>query len=168
MEELEEHLPGQAKKYIAENNIKFYTIDGIKIGNEIGLGGRINTILQSAFFKLSNIIPEEDAIRLMKEAAKKAYGSKGDDIVNMNYAAIERGAQDVVEIKVPDSWKNAIDESIVKVASGDRKDVVDFVNNIQIPINAQEGNQLPVSAFMDYVDGTTPSELQHLKNVVLQ
>ncbi len=100
---LEENLPGQAKRYIAEHNIKFYTIDGIKIGKEIGLGGRINTVLQSAFFKLSNIIPVDKAIELMKEAAYKAYGKKGDAIVNMNYAAIERGAQDVVEVSVPAS-----------------------------------------------------------------
>lgn len=152
---LEEHLPGQAKRYIAENGIKLYTIDGIKIGKELGLGGRINTILQSAFFKLSNIIPEEKAIELMKSAAKYAYGKKGDAIVNMNYAAIERGATDVVEVKIPDSWKNATDEVLGKTFSG-KSDVLDFVNNIQIPVNAQEGNSLPVSTFTDYVTGNTP------------
>lgn len=157
MEGLEKNLPGQAKRYIAEHNIKFYTIDGIKIGKEIGLGGRINTVLQSAFFKLANIIPEDKAIELMKTAALNTYGRKGDKVVQMNYDAIERGAKDVVEIKVPESWKTAGDESFAKTATGDRKDVVDFVNNIQIPINAQEGNKLPVSAFKDYVDGTTPS-----------
>ncbi|MBE6014039.1 MAG: pyruvate:ferredoxin (flavodoxin) oxidoreductase [Lachnospiraceae bacterium] len=154
---LEKNLPGQAKRYIAEHNIKFYTIDGIKIGKEIGLGGRINTVLQSAFFKLANIIPEDKAIELMKAAALATYGRKGDKVVQMNYDAIDRGAKDVVEIKVPDSWKNAGDEDFSKKVSGHRKDVTDFVNNIQIPINAQEGNKLPVSAFKDYVDGTTPS-----------
>lgn len=157
MEGLEKHLPGQMKRYIAEHNIKFYTIDGIKIGKEIGLGGRINTVLQSAFFKLANIIPAEKANELMKAAAKASYGKKGDKIVQMNYDAIDRGAQDVVEIKVPESWKNAGDQDLSKSATGKKQDVVDFVNNIQIPINAQEGDKLPVSAFKDYVDGSTPS-----------
>ena len=156
MEGLEKNLPGQVKRYIAEHNIKFYTIDGIKIGKEIGLGGRINTILQSAFFKLANIIPEDKAIELMKAAAKATYGRKGDKIIQMNYDAIERGAKDVVEIKIPDSWKTAEDESLAKQVNGTGA-VVDFVNNIQIPINAQEGNKLPVSAFKDYVTGSTPS-----------
>jgi len=157
MEGLEKNLPGQAKRYIAEHNIKFYTIDGIKIGKEIGLGGRINTVLQSAFFKLANIIPEDKAIELMKKAALDTYGRKGDKVVQMNYDAIDRGAKDVVEIKVPASWKDAKDEDLSKKVSGHRKEVTDFVNNIQIPINAQEGNKLPVSAFKPYVDGTTPS-----------
>ncbi|MEE0283696.1 MAG: pyruvate:ferredoxin (flavodoxin) oxidoreductase [Lachnospiraceae bacterium] len=158
MEGLEHHLPGQVKKFIADHNIKFYVIDGIKIGKEIGLGGRINTVLQSAFFKLANIIPEEQAIELMKAAAKATYGRKGDAIVQMNYDAIDAGAKQVVEVQVPESWKNAEDEDIIaKAVTGKRKDVVDFVNNIQHAVNAQEGNNLPVSAFKDYVDGTTPS-----------
>ena len=93
MEALEKHLPGQVKKFIADHNIKFYVIDGIKIGKEIGLGGRINTVLQSAFFKLANIIPEEQALALMKDAAKKSYSRKGDKIVQMNYDAIDGGAK---------------------------------------------------------------------------
>ena len=153
---LEEHLPGQAKKYIAENGIKLYTIDGIKIGKEIGLGGRINTVLQSAFFKLANIIPEDKAIELMKAAAKATYGRKGDEVVQMNYAAIEAGAKQVVEINVPESWKNAEDEVLGMKVSGEG-DAAEFVKNIQIPINMQEGKNLPVSAFKDYVDGSTPS-----------
>ena len=158
MEGLEHHLPGQVKKFIADHNIKFYVIDGIKIGKEIGLGGRINTVLQSAFFKLANIIPEEQAIELMKAAAKATYGRKGDAIVQMNYDAIDAGAKQVVEIQVPESWKSAEDEDIIaKAVTGKRQDVVDFVNNIQHAVNAQEGNNLPVSAFKDYVDGTTPS-----------
>ncbi|MBE5906849.1 MAG: pyruvate:ferredoxin (flavodoxin) oxidoreductase [Lachnospiraceae bacterium] len=154
---LEENLPGQMKRYIAEHNIKFYTIDGIKIGKEIGLGGRINTVLQSAFFKLSGVLDEAKAIELMKAAAKATYGKKGDNIVQMNYAAIDQGAQQIVKIDVPASWKDCKDEFLGKKAEGDNKAVIDFVNNIQIPVNAQEGNKLPVSAFKEYVDGTTPS-----------
>ena len=158
MEGLEKHLPGQVKSFIANHNIKFYVIDGIKIGKEIGLGGRINTVLQSAFFKLANIIPEEQAIELMKAAAKATYGRKGDAIVQMNYDAIDAGAKQVVEIAVPESWKDAADEGLdFTHAESGRSDVVDFVNNIQAKVNAQEGNSLPVSAFKDYVDGTTPS-----------
>ena len=158
MEGIEKHLPGQVKKFIADHNIKFYVIDGIKIGKEIGLGGRINTVLQSAFFKLANIIPEEHAIELMKAAAKATYGRKGDKIVQMNYDAIDAGAKQVVEITVPESWKDCVDEGLaMTVAKDGRKDVIDFVNNIQSKVNAQEGNNLPVSAFTEYVDGTTPS-----------
>ena len=158
MEGLEKHLPGQVKAFIANHNIKFYVIDGIKIGKEIGLGGRINTVLQSAFFKLANIIPEEQAIELMKAAAKATYGRKGDAIVQMNYDAIDAGAKQVVEIQVPESWKDCADEGLFMAhAEGGRQDVVDFVNNVQAKVNAQEGNTLPVSAFKDYVDGTTPS-----------
>ena len=156
MEEIEKHLPGQAKRYMAEHNIKFYVIDGIKIGKEIGLGGRINTVLQSAFFELANIIPGEEANALMKAAAKASYGKKGDNVVQMNYDAIDAGAKQIVEIQIPESWKDCEDEFLGKSVAGDSA-VVDFVNNIQIPVNAQEGNKLPVSAFKDYVDGTTPS-----------
>ena len=158
MEGLETHLPGQVKAFIANHNIKFYTIDGIKIGKEIGLGGRINTVLQSAFFKLANIIPEEQAIELMKAAAKASYGKKGDKIVQMNYDAIDAGAQQIVEVQVPESWKNCADEGLfAPEVKGGRADVVDFVKNIQAKVNAQEGNSLPVSAFNEYVDGSTPS-----------
>ena len=158
MEGLEKHLPGQVKAFIANHNIKFYTIDGIKIGKEIGLGGRINTVLQSAFFKLANIIPEEHAIELMKAAAKATYGKKGDKIVQMNYDAIDAGAQQIVEIQVPEAWKACEDEGLfTPEVKGGRKEVVDFVKNIQAKVNAQEGNSLPVSAFTEYVDGTTPS-----------
>ena len=158
MEGLEKHLPGQVKAFIADHNIKFYTIDGIKIGKEIGLGGRINTVLQSAFFKLASIIPEEEAIDLMKKAAKATYGRKGDKIVQMNYDAIDAGAKQVVEIEVPESWKSCEDEGLfTPEVKGGKDDVVAFVKNIQSKVNAQEGNTLPVSAFKDYVDGTTPS-----------
>ena len=141
----------------------------VKIGKEIGLGGRINTVLQSAFFKLANIIPEEHAIELMKAAAKATYGRKGDAIVQMNYDAIDAGAKQVVEVKVPESWKDCADEGLFMAhAEGGRGDVVDFVNNIQAKVNAQEGNTLPVSAFKDYVDGTTPSGSSAFEKRVLQ
>ena len=159
MEGLEEHLPGQVKAFIANHNIQFYTIDGVKIGIATGMGStRINTILQSAFFKLSGIIPEEDAIRLMKDAAEKTYGRKGRDVVEKNWAAIDEGARQVVKIDVPESWKNAEDEglSMVHTETG-RPEVVDFVNSIQSRISAQKGNDIPVSAFMKYSNGVTPS-----------
>ena len=158
-EELEKHLPGQMKKFIADHNINFYTIDGVKIGIETGMGPtRINTILQSAFFKLTGIIPEEKAIQLMKDAAQKTYGRKGEDVVKKNWAAIDAGAQGVVKVEVPESWKDCGDEGLdYKMITDGRKDVVDFVNNIQTKVSAQEGNSLPVSAFTEYVDGSTPS-----------
>ena len=158
-EELETQLPGQVKAFIANHNIKFYTIDVVKIGVEVGMGPtRINTILQSAFFTLAKIIPEDDAIRLMKEAATATYGRKGDDVVAMNHAAIDEGAKQVHEVKVPESWKNAADEGLNTVcATEGREDVKKFVNVIQAAVNSQEGNNLPVSAFTDYVNGSTPS-----------
>jgi pyruvate-ferredoxin/flavodoxin oxidoreductase len=156
---LDKHLPGQVKKFIADHNIKFYTIDGVKIGIETGMGQtRINTILQSAFFELTGIIPSEKANELMKAAAKATYGRKGEEIVMKNWAAIDAGAKGVVKVDVPDSWKNCDDEGLdYKFIKDGRKDVVDFVNNIQSKVNAQEGNSLPVSAFSDYVNGSTPS-----------
>ena len=155
---LEKHLPGQVKAFIANHDIKLYTIDGIKIGKEIGLGGRINTVLQSAFFKLAEIIPEEQAIDLMKAAAKATYGKKGDKIVQMNYDAIDAGAKQVVAVEIPDSWKDCEDEGLfVPEIKGTREDAVAFVKNVQTKVNSQEGYSLPVSAFTDYVDGTTPS-----------
>ncbi len=158
MDGLEKNLPGQVKAFIANHNIKFYTIDGIKIGKEIGLGGRINTILQSAFFKLANIIPEDAAMELMKKAAKASYEKKGDAIVQMNYDAIDAGAEQIVEIRVPESWKTCADEGLLAPSIlGGNAETVEFVKNIQQKVNAQEGNNLPVSAFTDYVDGSTPS-----------
>ena len=158
-EGLEKHLPGQVKKFIADHNINFYTIDGVKIGIETGMGPtRINTILQSAFFELTGIIPADKANQLMKDAAQKTYGRKGEDVVKKNWAAIDAGAKGVVKVEVPESWKNCEDEGLdFAVATSGRKDVVDFVNNIQTKVSAQEGNSLPVSAFVDYADGSTPS-----------
>ena len=157
-EEIGDHLPGQMKKFIADHNIKFYVIDGVKIGIATGMGPtRINTILQSAFFKLSGIIPEEHAIQLMKDAAQKTYGRKGQDIVEKNWAAIEEGAKQVREFQVPADWKNCGDEGLSFKKHEGSGPVIDFVNNIQNAVSAQEGNNLPVSAFKDYVDGSTPS-----------
>ncbi len=159
MEALEKHLPGQVKKFIADHNINFYTIDGVKIGIETGMGPtRINTILQSAFFELTGIIPAEKANELMKAAAKATYGRKGEDVVMKNWAAIDAGAKGLVKVEVPASWANCEDEGLdYKVVTEGRKEVIDFVNNVQSKVNAQEGNNLPVSAFKDYVDGSTPS-----------
>ncbi len=157
-DEIASHLPGQMKKFMADHNIKFYVINGVKIGIETGMGPtRINTILQSAFFKLANIIPEEQAIQLMKDAAQKTYGRKGQDIVEKNWAAIEAGAKQVREFKVPAEWASCEDEGLeFKKREGDSAKVR-FVNNIQNAVAAQEGNNLPVSAFTEYVDGATPS-----------
>ncbi len=156
-EEIEKHLPGQVKRYIAENKIHFYTIDGVSIAKELGLGGRVNTILQAAFFKIANIIPVEDAVKYMKDAATASYSKKGDAIVQMNHNAIDRGIQDVKEFAVPAAWADAQDEDLTVVATGDNKKLVDFVNDIVIPVNAQQGDKLPVSTFAgDRTDGTFP------------
>ena len=156
-EELEKELPGQVKRYIAQHHINFYTIDGFAIGREIGLKNKINTVLQSAFFKLANIIPVDEACRLMKDAAQKAYGMKGEKIVQMNFAAIDRGAEGVVKVEVPESWANAEDDNLNPPTFQDRPEVMKFVEKIQVEVNAQRGDNLPVSTFMDYIDGSTPS-----------
>ena len=156
VEELDKRLPGKMKKFIADNDINLYTIDGIKIGKEIGLGGRINTILQAAFFKIANIIPEADAVQYMKDAATKSYSKKGEKIVAMNHAAIERGVSDVHKVEVPASWKDACACDEKKLVTTDRKDLEQYVNNVLNPVNAYQGNKLPVSTFMPHVDGTAP------------
>ena len=155
-EELSERLPGKMKKILAERHINFYTIDGIKIGKEIGLGGRINTVLQSAFFKIADIIPADKAKELMKAAAKKSYMKKGQAIVDMNYAAIDRGMEDLKKVEIPADWANAVDNSAADKAEGNDA-LVEYVNEILKPVNAYKGNKLPVSTFMDHVDGTAPN-----------
>ena len=155
-EELSERLPGKMKKILAERHINFYTIDGIKIGKEIGLGGRINTVLQSAFFKIADIIPADKAKELMKAAAKKSYLKKGQAIVDMNYAAIDRGMEDLKKVEIPADWANAVDNSVADKAEGNGA-LVEYVNEILKPVNAYKGNKLPVSTFMDHVDGTAPN-----------
>lgn len=155
-EELSKRLPGKMKKILAERHINFYTIDGIKIGKEIGLGGRINTVLQSAFFKIADIIPADKAKELMKAAAKKSYMKKGQAIVDMNYAAIDRGMEDLKKVEIPADWANAVDNSVADKAEGNGA-LVEYVNEILKPVNAYKGNKLPVSTFMDHVDGTAPN-----------
>ncbi len=156
VDELDEKLPAPVKAYIAKNNINFYIINAIKVAKEIGLGNKTNTVLQSAFFSIANIIPGDEAIDYMKQAAYKSFAKKGDEIVNMNYAAIEKGAGEVIKVDVPAAWADAEGALEVPVATGDRKDLVDFVNNILIPVNAQRGDQLPVSTFVGMADGTFP------------
>ncbi len=154
--ELETRLPAHVKRAIAQNDINFYTLDAISLGKELGLGNRINTILQSAFFSLSNVIPEADAIQYMKDAAKASYSKKGDAIVKMNYDAIDMGASRLVKVEVPASWANAEGEMTLPVATGNRKELVDFVNNVLYPVNAQKGDSLPVSTFAGGEDGHLP------------
>ncbi|MGX8708760.1 MAG: pyruvate:ferredoxin (flavodoxin) oxidoreductase [bacterium] len=157
--ELGEKLPDRMKKYIADNDIRFYTIDGVKLGKEIGLGGRINTILQSAFFAIAGVIPKEQAIQYMKDAALHSYAKKGQKVVDMNYAAIERGAAEFHQVEVPDSWKNVPDAGPVRKVTGKNQALTDYVNEFLIPSNEYKGNKLPVSAFtkLGMEDGTVPN-----------
>ncbi|MBE6032182.1 MAG: pyruvate:ferredoxin (flavodoxin) oxidoreductase [Clostridiales bacterium] len=150
-EELTEHIPAEIKKYIAENNIEMYIIDANKISHELGLGNRSNTVLQSAFFKLAKIIPVEEAVRFMKEAARKTYAKKGEEIVNLNLAAIDGGVNSAHKVTIPESWKNPAADP-----AKEEKKVPDFIKNILMPINAQKGDDLPVSTFVGYEDGTMP------------
>ncbi|MGL5259812.1 MAG: pyruvate:ferredoxin (flavodoxin) oxidoreductase [Lachnospiraceae bacterium] len=156
-QEVEENLPANMKKELAEKEISFYVINATKLGKEVGLNGKVNTILQSAFFALANVIPAEEAIKQMKEAAKKSYQKKGDKIVQMNYEAIEVGAKNIVKIEVKDSWKDESIQAIEQKSIEGREEVQKFVTNIQVQINQKKGDKLPVSAFMDYVDGHTPA-----------
>ncbi|MFR5642889.1 MAG: pyruvate:ferredoxin (flavodoxin) oxidoreductase [Clostridium paraputrificum] len=148
-EELDEKLPGSYKRFLANNNIKFYTINAVGIAQEIGLGGRINMIMQSAFFKLANIIPVEDAVKYLKDAVVTSYGKKGQKVVDMNNAAIDKGVESIVKIDIPESWKDAKDEEVEN-----NHKMTEFVKNIVIPMNRQEGDSLPVSTFMGMEDGT--------------
>ena len=150
-EELDAQLPGQLKRYIAKNDIKFYIIDAVKIAQEIGLGGRINMIMQSAFFKLADIIPLADAVKYLKDAVEHSYGKKGQNIVDMNNAAIDKGIDAIVAVDVPASWAEAGDTA-AEAATGN-----EFVDKLLVPMNKLEGDKLPVSAFADYADGTFPS-----------
>ena len=153
-EEVEKHLPNSAKKYMAEHNIKFYVINGIKIGKEIGLNTRINTVLQAAFFKLAGIIPVEDAVKYMKDKATETYGRKGEAIVKMNHDAIDRGINEAVEYPVNPDWKNLPDDEETSANVEGRPEVVDYVNKIMNKVNAKLGDTLPVSAFKGIEDGT--------------
>ena len=152
-EELSHHLDASAKRYIARNNIQLYTINAIDLAIKIGMGKRNNTILQSAFFSLAKIMPEEDAIRYMKEKAKASYMKKGEDVVEMNYKAIDLGATAYVKIDVPADWADAVDEAPAKELTG-RPATVKMVRDILTPVDKMDGDSLPVSAFVDHADGT--------------
>lgn len=147
-ETIEKHLPNSLKKYIAENNIQFYTLNAVKIASEIGLGGRINMIMQAAFFKLTNIIPLEDAVKYLKDAVVSSYGLKGEKIVNMNFTAIDRGIDAIVKIEVPEAWRD------LELQAEEERNVPDFIKNVLEPMNRQEGDALPVSTFLGAEDGT--------------
>mgnify|MGYP002525324480 FL=1 len=155
-EELDKQLPAKMKKYIAENNINFYTINGIKIAEEVGLPGRASTILQSAFFTIANIIPVDKAIELMKKAVVKKFSKKGEAVVNANCNGIDRGSKEVVKIDVPESWKDAVDEEKEIAIPTNRPEMKDFVKNILHPIDHLHGDDLPVSKFVDRADGIYP------------
>ncbi len=150
-EELEQHLPASMKRYIAQNNINFYTIDAVSIAGELGLGNRINMIMQSAFFKLADIIPLADAVKYLKEAVDESYGLKGQNILDMNYASIDRGVNAMYKVDVPASWKDAKDEAAAE------SEEPAFIKNVLRPINRLEGDMLPVSTFNGVEDGTFPA-----------
>ena len=151
-EELDKHLNAEAKKYIADNNIQLYTINAIDKAIEIGMGKRTNTILQSAFFKLADVMPIDDAVEFMKQAAKKSYSKKGDAVVEMNYKAIDAGLDAVHKVEIPDSWKNPVPDAPAKDLEG-RPEVVKLVKNLLEPISKMDGDSLPVSAFVENPDG---------------
>jgi pyruvate-ferredoxin/flavodoxin oxidoreductase len=148
--DLETKLPANMKRYLAKNNINFYIVDAVAIAKEIGLGNRINMIMQTAFFKLANVIPIEDAVKYLKESIEKTYGKKGEKIVQMNYAAVDRGLEAAIKVEVPAHWADAKDEV------GNIKQEPDFVKNIQRPMERHEGDELPTSAFVGMEDGTFP------------
>ena len=150
-EELENRLPANVKRQLANKNIKFYTIDATSIAKELGLGNRTNTVLQSAFFKLADVIPVEEAVDYMKKAIYKSYSKKGDAIVNMNYVAVDAGLEGIVKVEVPESWKNAVDEVVAE-----EKNLPKFVKEVMMPMNSQKGDDIPVSAFVGIEDGTAP------------
>ena len=149
-DELDRHLPAALKRSIANNNINFYTIDAVSIASEVGLGNRINMVMQAAFFKLANIIPVDDAVKYLKESIEKTYGKKGRNIVEMNFMAVDRGINALHKVNVPESWKNVPDENIPI------KDEPEFVKNIQRKMERHEGDELPVSAFNGMEDGSHP------------
>ena len=154
--EIDKHLPAVTKRYLANNGIKFYTVNAIDKAREIGMGKRTNTILQSAFFALANIMPIDQAVEYMKYMAKKSYLKKGEAVVELNYKAIDAGVNAIVEFNVPEAWKTVSDDKAEEKATGKREDLVEYVNNIVVPVTKMDGDSLPVSAFTKYVDGTLP------------
>ncbi len=155
-EELDAHLPAAMKQYIAKNNIQFYTLDATHLAKGLGLGNRTNTLLQAAFFKLAKVIPAADAVQYMKDAATRSYSKKGEAIVKMNHDAIETGSKEVKKVNVPAEWANATEEAVAKEAYGGRPEIKDYIDNVLVPINAQKGDKLPVSTFVENADGTVP------------
>ena len=152
--ELTERLPAEAKKYIADNNVQFYTCDAVKIAKELGLGNKMNAILQAAFFKLSDILPIDKATEYMKQAVRDTYGSKGENIVNMNIKAIDAGLEQVVKIDVPASWSNPAADRARTSAETDRADLKGYLDDIMVPMNLMRGDDLPVSAFLPTESGS--------------
>ena len=150
-DELEENLPASMKRYLAEHNINFYTIDATKIAKEIGLGGRINMVMQAAFFKLSEVLPIDEAVERLKDSIRKDYGRYGDQVVEMNYKAVEQGIESLVKIDIPEEWKHAEDEPLVC-----EKELPEFITDVVIPMTRQEGDKLPVSTFVGREDGVFP------------
>jgi len=158
-EELEANLPAKYKKYLAEKNINFYTINATKIAHELGLGNRTNMIIQSAFFKLANVIPVEEAVEYLNKAIEKSYGKKGDAIVSMNQEAVQKGITELVKIEIPESWKNAVDNESANSGLAvpfTEEEKPDFIKNVADVMNRQEGDILPVSTFAGIEDGTFP------------
>ncbi|SMC90076.1 pyruvate:ferredoxin (flavodoxin) oxidoreductase [Papillibacter cinnamivorans] len=156
VKELGEHLPAAAKRYLAGNNIRFYTVDGVRLAKELGLAGKVNVILQAAFFKLADIIPIDDAVRYMKDAIKTSYGRKGAQVVAMNEKAVDAGLDNIVKVDIPAEWKNAADTAAKPVVDTDRADLKEFVETVLLPVSAQRGDKLPVSVFAGRADGTLP------------
>lgn len=156
-EELDEKLPAKMKRFIADNNIHFYIINAVDIAGEIGLGGRINMVMQSAFFKLANVIPYGDAVKYMKEAIEHTYGKKGEKIVSMNWQAVDRAAEALIKVNVPDHWSNAVEEAAAT------SDLPEFIEKVVIPMNRQQGDKLPVSTFVGREDGTFPQGTSHFE-----
>ncbi len=150
-DELEKQLPASLKRSIANNNVEFYIIDAVDIAKEVGLGGKINMIMQAAFFKLAQIIPVEEVAKYLKDGVVKSYGNKGQNIVDMNYLAIDKGFDSMKKVNVPESWKTAEDKKTDKEAG-----MPEFVEKVIITMNRQEGDKLPVSAFVEHEDGSFP------------
>ncbi|MBQ0079280.1 MAG: pyruvate:ferredoxin (flavodoxin) oxidoreductase [Eubacterium sp.] len=155
--ELEEKLPGHVKRYIAQNDVQFYTCDAVTIAKELGLGNRTNTVLQAAFFKLAEILPIEDAVKYMKAAIEKSYGAKGQNIVDMNWAAVDAGVNSVVKVDVPAEWANATGELEVVPAEGRDQQQTDYINDILKPTSGMYGDDVPVSKFVETANGMVPS-----------
>ena len=156
LQELEEHLPAAAKRYLAQNNIKMYTCDATNKAIELGMGNRSNTILQAAFFKLAKVIPVEEAVQHMKDAIVKSYGHKGMDVIMRNYNSVDAGVEGVQEIQIPSGWADAQDETTAPEIKTDRQELAQYVTDVMIPANAMRGDAIPVSKFMPGADGTLP------------